>query len=180
MLLLFVGAARLCSQNPEAGVTVLNNAERVLRINANRPLDSAAQILASDYQINISAEDPLFACSQDVVDTHPGLKNPLAAEHAYVPRGSRFEVRFSVNSLRYPLNTRSLLDQVVAAYNDSSSFRYRLEQQGDFFSFVPIRGRDAHCRSVKIDALLDQPISVRSEPMSIYQELAPSSQRLAR
>lgn len=127
LLLALAGAMRAFAQSPEAGVTILSQAERVLRIDSYRPLDSAAHVLASDYQINISAEDPPFACSDDILDTRPSRKNPLAAEHAYLPKGSSFEVRFSVNSARYPVNSRELLDQVVAAYNRKSSFQYRVQ-----------------------------------------------------
>lgn len=172
VLLAAASALPLFAQDPEAGVAIVSPTERVLRIDAYRPLDSAAYILASDYQINISAEDPPFACPEDILDTHTSRRNPLEAEHAYVPKGSALEVRFSVSSARYPLNSRSLLDQVVAAYNRKGSFKYRVRQQGDFFSFVPISGKDRTCRGMRIEPLLDHQISVPSEEMGIHSAVA--------
>ena len=172
-ILLFAIVVRpVWPQDPETGVTVLNKTERVLRIDSDRPLDSAAQILASSYQIDVSAEDPPFACSKDVVDTHPSRTNALAAEHFYLPKGSNFQVRFSVDRLRYPLNIRGLLADVVAAYNRNSAFQYRLQEDGDFYSFVPVAGRDARCRSVGITALLDRRISLPAITMRIYNAIA--------
>jgi len=172
-IFLFVFIARpVWPQDPEAGVTQLDKTERVLRIDAYRPLDSAAQILASDYQIDISAEDSPFSCSKDVTDIHPSRKNALAAEHFYLPKGSNFQVRFSVDRLRYPLNIRGLLADVVAACNQSSAFQYRLQENGDFYSFVPIAARDARCRSIGITALLDHRISIPATTMEIYRAIA--------
>ncbi len=180
MLLALVGATPALAQNPEAGVTILGQSERVLRIDSYRPLDSAAYILASDYQINISAEDPPFAFSDDILDSHPSRQNPLAEDHAYSPKRSSFEVRFSVNSARYPTNNRELLDQVVAVYNRKSNFQYRLQQEGDFFSFVPISARDRTCRVIGIDALLDQKISLPNDKMGIYRAVAAIESAMSR
>lgn len=177
ILLVSVSAMPILAQNPEAGITLLSKTERLLRIDSYRPLDSAAYILASNYQISISSEDPPFACPEDVVDTQPGRKSSLAAEHAYVPKGSSLEVRFSVNSARYPLNSRDLLDQVVAAYNQNGNFQYRLQREGDFFSFVPTAGRDTQCHPMRIDPLLDQIISVPAKIWAFTMRLLPSTQR---
>jgi hypothetical protein len=78
------------------------------------------------------------------------------------------------------VNSRELLDQVVAAYNRKSSFQYRVQQEGDFFSFVPFSGRDKTCRVIRIDPLLDQKISIPSENMSIYKAVAAVESALSR
>jgi hypothetical protein len=169
---LLATATFMLSQDPEAGVTIISKSERVLRINSNRPLDSAAYILASDYQINISAEDPPFACPGDILEAGPKQKTPLAGEHMYLPKGSAFEIHFSVNESRYPANSRDLLDQVVAAYNRTSSFRYRVRQEGNFFAFVPASARDKTCHMTGIKPVLDEQISLPGEDMAIYTAVA--------
>lgn len=169
VLLLFAGSSCLWPEDPEAGIIKLGRTERMLQIESGRPLDSAAYLLASAYQIDVSAEDPPFACAEDVVDSHPSRTFPLAAEHAYLPKGSSFEVRFSVNEKRYPPDSKVLLEKVVAAFNAHSTFRYRLNESGDVFAFVPVVARDAKCRPAAIRDLLDSVVTVPGREMHMYE-----------
>jgi hypothetical protein len=163
----------LLSQDPEAGITVLNGSERLLRITSYRPLDSAAYLLAEDYQIDVNAEDPSFACPDDLIDSRPSRKNPLAAEHAYLPKGGSFELRFSVGPDRRPVAVTSLLQQVVITYSQHFPFQYRLRQDGaDVYSFVPFAGRDSQCHMRQIPALLDHEISITKGSGGIYEAVA--------
>jgi hypothetical protein len=169
-LAVFAGYCK--SQDSEAGITILNNTNRVLEVNANRPLDAGASLLAKDYAIHINAEDPPFACPDDVVDMRPSQKNPLAADHFYLPKGGRLAVSFSVNKDRRPLNPLSLLNHIVDECNANLSFRYRLqEDRGDVYSFAPIEARDKNCRLVKITALLDHRISLEQKTRGIYETI---------
>src|SRR6185437_3281288 len=64
-------------------------------------------------------------------------KNPPAADHFYLPRGGRLEVHFSVDKHHRPLDSLTLLDQIVAEYNRTSLFRYRLQRNmGDAYSVL--------------------------------------------
>jgi len=177
--ILFAGCLK--AQDFEAGITVLNDKDRVLKIDADRPLDVAASLLAQDYQIDINAEDPPFACPDDVIDKRASRKNPLAADHFYLPRGSRLEVHFSVDKHHRPLDSLTLLDQIVAEYNRTSLFRYRLQRNmGDAYSFVPVEARDKNCRPVKITALLDHRISIPKESRGIYETIREFDSALSR
>ncbi len=178
-LVLFTECLR--SQNSEAGIAILNSKDRVLKINADRPLDVAASLLAQDYQIHINAEDPPLACPDDTVDTRPSRKNPIAADHFYLPKGGHLEIRFSVDKDHRPLDSLNLLSRLVAEYNRTSSFRYRLQQdKEDVYSFVPVEARDKNCRLVKITALLDHPISIPKDTRGIYETIRMFDSALSR
>src|SRR6185437_6710159 len=108
-------------------------------------------------------------------------KNPPAADHFYLPRGSRLEVHFSVDKHHRPLDSLTLLDQIVAEYNRTSLFRYRLQRNmGDAYSFVPVEARDKNCRPVKITALLDHRISIPKESRGIYETIREFDSALSR
>lgn len=175
---LFVGYGT--PQDPEAGITVLNK-NRILEVETGRPLDAAASLLAQDYSINISAEDPPFACPDDVIDTRPSQEQPLAADHFYLPKGGRLAVPFSVNQQRRPPNSLNFLNHIVDEYNRTSSFRYRLQQdRHEVYSFVPVEARDTDCHLVKITSLLDRRISLTQKTRGIYEAIRAFDLELSR
>jgi hypothetical protein len=167
-----LNAATVKSQESETGITILDRNDRMLKIDANRPLDAAAFLLAQDYTIHINAEDSPLACSNDVIDTRPSQENALAADHFYLPKGGHLEVLFPVDDHRHVVDAFILLDRIVNEANRALPYRYRLHQEnGEVYSLVPIEARDQHCRLVKITSLLDHRISLPKETRGIFETI---------
>jgi hypothetical protein len=177
---LFLATLNAGAQDSEAGITKLNDSQRLLRIESGRPLDSAAFLLAEDYHLHVNAEDPPFACPDDVIDPKPSQHFALAADHAYLPKGGAFEVRYSVDAQRKPVDVGELLRQIVLTYNHRFSFQYRLQIDDDVFSFVPVHGRNRGCQSIPLTALLDQKISIAKADRATGENLRLFEQTLGR
>jgi hypothetical protein len=162
----------------DLGIITLDSSHRLLKIDSYRPLDSAATLLSGEYHIHVNAEDPPFACKEDVIDLEPGKTHPLASEHFYLPKGAAFEVRYAVDGQNRPADPIGLLRQTVSAYNAHSSFEYKLQTEGDVFTFVPVRGRNANCQQKPLTALLDLKISIPPSDRPTYDNVRLFEQKL--
>ncbi len=174
--LLFASTA--FAQDPEAGVKRLGSTRRLLDINTPRPLLTVAKVLVEAYQLHVNSEDPPFSCADDVTDMQSAKHDALQADHFYVPKGGVLRIYFSVDRNQRPVNPDSLLANVVATYNQHFPFRYRLLKSGDVYSFVPVAGRNDHCREVQLSPQLDRKISIPKATRTIDQQMQALSNAL--
>jgi hypothetical protein len=108
----------LQAEDPELGRIEIAPPDARLSIDSNRPVDSAAKTLATDYGISISSEDPV---SIDAANQRFGL-----------------EAHFAVNPQGFLQSVRAALETVVNAANAKLPYTFRLEQDGDDWTFVPV------------------------------------------
>ena len=70
------------------------------------------------------------------------------------------EIRFSVLPDGSPSDVEGLMRQVMEKANQQTPFRYRLDVDGEFFSFVPTATRDASGFVVAAMPLLDRRVTI--------------------
>lgn len=149
------------AQDPELGRVEVSSREAVLTVDSPRPLDSAAKTLAHRYGILINSEDPAYSYSGDMKDvTAETVRTMRPGLRVLVPKGGHLEVRFPVTPDGSPQDVRGLLQAVVDAANAQFPFAYRLDVDGDAYTFIPTTTRDAQGRVIGLPALLDRRITI--------------------
>jgi hypothetical protein len=149
-----------------------------LSVNTFRPLDAVATTLESQFGISVGAEDPFFQFRGDMMDI--SVEVPKVRVGTLVPARWGFEVQFPVNPDGSPRDTRDLLRSIVTAANAQSQFAYRLDENGDAFSFVPTRTHDAQGRSIAVTPLLDRPVTIPPGVRRIHESASLMAKELSK
>jgi hypothetical protein len=158
------------AQDPELGHVEISSHEAVLTVDSPRPLDSVAKTLAQRYGIVINSEDPAYLYSGDMKDvTAETVRTMRPGLRVLVPKGGHLEVRFPVTPEGSPRNPRGLLQAVIDAANAQFPFAYRLDLDGDAYTFIPTTTRDAQGRVIGLPALLDRKITIPPGTRSIIE-----------
>ncbi len=131
----------------------------ILVADSPRPVDSIAKTLATRFGIQISSEDPWYACSDEV--------KKIPEVRGSVPRGGRLEVQLTSDVL-------ALLQSVVEAANARLPFAYRLDVDGKAYAFVPTRNCDG-----STPALLDAKVTIPSGTRTMIEHAALLSEALS-
>ena len=133
----------------------------VLIVDSPRPVDSAALLLAGQFGLLVSVEDPEYLFPGDIQDVTLQISRQLQPNHRiFVPKGGRLETPFSVRGDGSPADPRKLIQDLVERANSQFPFRYRLDTDGDSFAIVPTRTRDADGKSIAATALLDRRVTI--------------------
>lgn len=149
------------SQSPEAGRVERNGNQATLIVNSGRPLDSAAITIAEQFGFPVNAEDPPYVHKDDVKDVTAELSRmPNPPRRVLVPKGGRLEVQFVLRPDGSPDDMRGLLQGLIDKANGQFPFAYRLDVDGDSFTFVPTHTRDLLGNVVEITPLLDRRITI--------------------
>jgi hypothetical protein len=128
-----------------------------------RPIDSIANTLASRYGIIVSAEEPQYLFAGDMEDVRladPQWSATHPRAHYLVPKRLRLKIRFRILSDGSPLDPNGLLQQIVETANGHLPFKYRLDVDGEFSSFVPTRTRNDKGVVIKAIPILDRLVSI--------------------
>jgi hypothetical protein len=128
-----------------------------------RVVDSVANTLAQRFGVVVSAEEPQYQFSgdlQDVREADPDWSAQHPKAHYLVPKRRRIEIRFSVLPDGSPSDVGDLLRQILEKVNGQVPFGYRLDVDGEFFSFVPTTTRNADGVVVPAIALLDKRVTI--------------------
>ena len=70
------------------------------------------------------------------------------------------EAHFAVNPQGSPEDVRKALEAIVEAANQRFPYSFRLEQDGDDWTFVPSTTRDEQGRVIQVPALLDRHVTI--------------------
>src|SRR6202167_5921523 len=139
-------AASTSGQITECAKVTRSGDEVTMIADSIRVVDSIANTLAQRYGVLVNAEEPQYQFSgdlQDITEADPGWSAQHPKVHYRVPARRHMETRFSI--LRgSPSDVEGLLRQVLEEANQQTPFRYRLDADGEFFSFVPYATRDAN------------------------------------
>jgi hypothetical protein len=130
----------------------------VISVHTFRPLDAVAETLESEFGIPVSAEDPVFQFSGDMMDISPEV--PRLRPGTLVPARWGFEVTFPLNPAGSPKNAYDLLTSIVTEANRHSPFAWRLDKTDGVYFFVPTKTHDAQGRLVAATPLLDRPVTI--------------------
>lgn len=98
----------------------------------------------------------------------------------WIPARWGFEVQFPVTPDGSPRDARNLLRSIVTAANDQSKSAYRLDENGDAFSFVPTRTHDVQGRSIAVPPLLDRPVTIPPGVRRIHESASLMAEELSK
>jgi hypothetical protein len=156
-------AASAFGQNSECAKVTRSGDEVTMIADSIRVVDSIATTLAQRFGVLVNAEEPQYQFSgdlQDIQDADPdwGVQHPNV--HYLVPKRRQIEIHFSVLRDDTPSDVGGLMRQVLEKANQQTPFRYRLDVDGEFFSFVPTETRDANGLEVAAMPLLDRRVTI--------------------
>jgi hypothetical protein len=167
ILLLVASGLAVTAQQSELAVIERHGENATLTVDTFRPLDAIATRLEEEFGLVVSAEDPFYMFSGDLMDI--SVEVPRVRSGTLVPRRRRLEVHFPLNSDGSPRDVRELLKNVIDTVNTQLPFAYRLDVDGAAFFLVPTRTRDAQGRSIDITPLLDRKVTIPAGTRSIAE-----------
>ena len=151
------------SQSSECAIISVKENQGTLVADSIRPLDSIAKTLAQVYGIAVSAEEPDYQFAGDLQDIsqadlewsaqHPGV-------HYKVSKRRRLQIDFPAQRDGAPQNIRELVQGIVQTANTQLPFGFRLDVDGEFYTFVPTRTQDAKGASIAVTPLLDRHVTI--------------------
>jgi len=156
-------AAIASGQTTECAKLTRSGDEVTMIADSIRVVDSIANTLAQRFGVSVNAEEPQYQFSedlQDIRDADPDWSVQHTKAHYFVPKRRQMEIHFSILLDGSPSNVDGLMRQVLEKANQQTPFRYRLDGDGEFFSFVPTATRDANGFVVTAMPLLDRRITI--------------------
>lgn len=161
LLLALLALARLTgSPAPQVATIDRQGAVSVLSFHGIRPIDVIASTLEAQFGIGVGAEEPSYHYRGDLLDI--ATEEPRVRRGLLVPARWGIRVEFAVKADGTPRDVPALLHSIVAAANAVSPFVYRLDSEGNAYSLVPTRNRDASGQSIAAVPLLDRLITIPS------------------
>ena len=162
-LLMVAIAASALGQTSECAKVTRSGDEVTMIADSIRVVDSIATTLAQRFGVLVNAEEPQYQFSgdlQDIPEADPGWSAQHPKVHYRVPERRHMEIRFSILRDGSPSDVEGLMQQVLEKANQQTPFRYRLDVDGEFFSFAPTATRDANGIVVAAMPLLDRRITI--------------------
>jgi hypothetical protein len=156
-------AASASGQTTECAKVTRSGDEVTMIADSIRVVDSIANTLAQRFGVLVNAEEPQYQFSedlQDIRDADPDWSAQHPKVHYLVPKRRHMEIHFSVLPDGSPSDVNDLMRQVLEKANQQTPFRYRLDADGEFFSFVPTATRDANGFVVAAMPLLDRRVTI--------------------
>ena len=156
-------AASASGQTTECAKVTRSGDEVTMIADSIRVVDSIANTLAQRFGVLVNAEEPQYQFSedlQDMRDADPDWSAQHPKVHYLVPKRRHMEIHFSVLPDGSPSDVNDLMRQVLEKANQQTPFRYRLDADGEFFSFVPTATRDANGVVVAAMPLLDRRVTI--------------------
>ena len=109
----------------------------------------------------MNVEDPPYLYPEDLRDrtaevdhsAHPPFR-------IVVPAGGSLEVTYPIDAAGQPRDPDALPDEIMSAYKGRFPFEYRLDRQGDLYTFVAVAGRDATGRKRRIVPVFDHDVEI--------------------
>jgi len=155
-------AASASGQTTQCAKVTRSGDEVTMIADSIRVVDSIATTLAQRFGVLVNAEEPQYQFAgdlQDITEADPDWSAQHPKAHYLVPKRRHMEIHFSI--LRgSPSDVEGLLRQVLEEANQQTPFRYRLDADGEFFSFVPTATRDANGFVVAAMPLLDRRVTI--------------------
>jgi hypothetical protein len=132
ILLLAASGLGVTAQQSDLAIIERHGEHATLTVDTFRPLDAIATRLEEEFGLVVSAEDPFYMFSGDMIDI--SVEVPRVRSGTLVPRRRRLEIHFSLkNSDGSPLDARELLKNVIDTANAHLPFAYRLDVDGGEF-----------------------------------------------
>jgi len=123
-----------------------------------RPVDAMGQTLAHSFGLPVSTEDPLWQYPGDMKDV--SVEVPRLRKGAFVPRGGKLVFTFDVGEGGSITDPAAVMRSLVEAIHAQLPFRYRLDDEKDRFTLVPVRARNERGEMVDVVPLLDRPVTI--------------------
>lgn len=162
-VLMLAIAASASGQTTECAKVTRSGGEVTMIADSIRVVDSIANTLAQRFGVLVNAEEPQYQFSEDlqnIQDADPDWSAQHTNVHYLVPKRRHMEIHFSVLRDGSPADVGGLMRQILEKANQQTPFRYRLDVDGEFFSFVPTATRDANGFVVATIPLLDRRVTI--------------------
>jgi len=124
---------------------------------ATLTVDTCRPLHAIATAFDISAEDPFYMFSGDMMDI--SLEISRIKLGTLVPKRQRLTISYPINPDGSAKDRRKLFESIVEAENAQSPFAFRLDTVGGFF-FVPTGTHDAQGRLIEVTPLLDRKVTI--------------------
>jgi hypothetical protein len=139
----------------------------------SRPLDMAALTLSSCLGIWISAEDPHYNWTGDLLDvTDPRWAAQHSDHHLYAAKPGKVTLSFEVNEEGRPVDAVKILEDAVDQVNQQQPWQFRLQHDvrggHDFYSFVPTASHNESGQLEKVGSWLDDRVAIASSTAPVY------------
>jgi hypothetical protein len=156
-------AASASGQTTECAKVTRSGDEVTVIADSIRVVDSIANTLAQRFGILVNAEQPQYQFSgdlKDITEADPDWSAQHPKVHYLVPKRRHMEIHFSLLPDGSPSDVDGLMRQVLEKANQLTPFRYRLDGDGEFFSFVPTTTRNADGIVGAAIPLLDRRVTI--------------------
>jgi hypothetical protein len=132
-LLLVLPAPRDLPAQETFGRILRSGDHATLSVYDGRPLEQAAQTLANEFALRVSAEDPLYAWPGDLIAVGRSNKGlPLIA-----PKPLLIETAFELDPTGQPRDAPALLESLIGQVNLHRPFAYRDDVGPAGYTIVP-------------------------------------------
>lgn len=138
------------------GRVIRGNGEATLTVFDGRPLERAAQTLAHEFEVKVSAENPLYLWRGDLVE----VSRQTSGERTMTPKPVLLEVTFPLDGEGQPANVRSLLETLIAQTSIDRPFGYRVDIGPGGYTLVPTQMRNDEGRLVSYASPLDTVVTL--------------------
>src|SRR5262249_20198513 len=123
-----------------------NGEEATLSVFGSRAVDLAAKKLVADFGVAINVEDPVYVYRGDIQDV-TSSRGAGAGKRTLIPKAALLEVRFDLRPDGSRRDVRQFLEDLVETATAQLPFPYRIERDGDIFTWAPTQTRDDQGRS---------------------------------
>jgi hypothetical protein len=166
--LTYTGMVPMASAQETFAGVIRSGDRATLTVFDSRPLEQAAQTLASEFGLRIAAEDPLYLWKGDLMD----IGRAASGLQVFVPKRLLIETAFDLGADGQPLDVPALLGSLVAQVSAERPFGYRVDVGPAGCTLVPTRMRNERGELVAyfspLDTMVTLPQATRSLAASAY------------
>lgn len=155
----------LAAQGQEFARVLRNGAQATLSVYGPRPVDLAAKKLVDEFGVAINVEDPVYIYRDDVQDV--GVAR--SGRRFLIAKASLLEMRFEWPAVGSVLDVREVVRDLVGTANAQLPFAYRIDNDGEVFTLVATRTRDAQGRSVELTPILDRHVTIPLGTRTVFE-----------
>jgi hypothetical protein len=143
-----------------------------LVVGGSRALGMVALTLSSCMGISVSAEDPHYTWTGDLLDVTDPRLVAQQSDHLYAATPGKVTLSFEVNEKGWPVDTVKILEDAVDQVNQQQPWQFRLQHDvrrgNDFYSFVPTASHNESGQLEKVGSWLDNRVAIASSTAPVH------------
>jgi hypothetical protein len=165
-MMLLPPLAVLLSAQETFGRITLSNGEATLSVFDHRPLERAAQAVATEFGVRLAVEDPPYWWEGDLTESH----RAGSGRRVMAPRLLLLEVSLALDNDGQLDDVPALLAALVDRISVERPFDYRIDVGPAGYTLVPTRMRNATGELVPYLSPLDTPVTLARaiRPLAVH------------